>query len=89
MSVEELHYEQSGPLDAPALLLGASLGTTLEMWAPTLPALARRRRVVRFDHRGHGRSPVPEGPYEIADLGGDVLGLLDRLGLERVSYAGV
>jgi 3-oxoadipate enol-lactonase len=89
VSVEELHYEQSGPLDAPALLLGASLGTTLEMWAPALPALARRRRVVRFDHRGHGRSPVPEGPYEIADLGRDVLGLLDRLGLERVSYAGV
>ena len=59
------------------------------MWSPALPALERRHRVVRFDHRGHGRSPVPRGPYEIADLGGDVLALLDRLALERVSYAGV
>jgi 3-oxoadipate enol-lactonase len=94
LSVVELHHEQSGPGDAPALLLGSSLGTTLEMWAPALatPAgsvLAGGHRIIRFDHRGHGRSPVPEGPYEIADLGRDVLALLDRLGLERVSYAGV
>jgi 3-oxoadipate enol-lactonase len=87
--VAELHYQQSGPLDGPVLLLGSSLGTTLDMWTPALPALERRHRVVRFDHRGHGRSPVPQGPYEIADLGGDVLALLDRLALERVSYAGV
>ncbi len=89
MSAAELHYEQSGPLDGPVLLLGSSLGTTADMWTPALPALERRRRVIRFDHRGHGRSPVPQGPYGIADLGGDVLALLDRLGLERVSYAGV
>jgi pimeloyl-ACP methyl ester carboxylesterase len=30
---------------------------------------------VRFDHRAHGGSPVAPVPYEIADLGRDVLGL--------------
>jgi 3-oxoadipate enol-lactonase len=94
LSVVALHHEQSGRREGPALLLGTSLGTTLEMWAPALAtpagsALAARRRIVRFDHRGHGGSPVPESPYEIADLGRDVVALLDRLGLERVSYAGV
>jgi len=89
MSAVALHCDQTGPLDAPVLLLGSSLGTTLEMWTPALERLARRFRVVRFDHRGHGRSPVPAGPYAIADLAGDVLALLDRLGLRRVSYAGV
>jgi 3-oxoadipate enol-lactonase len=88
VSVVELHHEQSGPPDAAVVLLGPSLGTTLDMWSPALPRLADRWRVVRFDHRGHGRSPVPDGPYELADLGGDVLGLLDRLGLDRVSYVG-
>jgi 3-oxoadipate enol-lactonase len=88
VSAVELHSEQSGPPDAPALLLGSSLGTTLEMWSPVLPGLADRWRIVRFDHRGHGRSPVPEGPYDMADLGGDVVSLLDRLGLDRVSYVG-
>jgi 3-oxoadipate enol-lactonase len=89
VSAVELHHVQSGPREAPVLLLGSSLGTTLDMWAPATASLERRHRVVRFDHRGHGASPVPDAPYEIADLGGDVLALLDRLGLERVAYAGV
>jgi 3-oxoadipate enol-lactonase len=89
VSAVELHYAESGPRDAPAVVLGSSLGTTLDKWAPALQPLERGHRVVRFDHRGHGGSPVPNGPYEIADLGGDVLALLDRLGLERCAYVGV
>ena len=89
MSGSALNHELSGPSDGPVVALGSSLGTTLEMWDPALAALSRRHRVLRFDHRGHGRSPLPEGPCEVADLGGDVLALLDRLGLERVSYVGV
>jgi 3-oxoadipate enol-lactonase len=83
-----LHHEISGPGDAPVVLMGGSLGTTLEMWEGQRP-LADRLRLVRFDHRGHGRSPALPGPYEIADLGGDVLALMDSLGIERASYAGV
>jgi 3-oxoadipate enol-lactonase len=89
MSVCELHHERAGAREAPAVVLGSSLGTTLEMWDPQLGALRADRQVVRFDHRGHGRSPVPTGPYSIDDLGMDVLGLLDRLELDRVSYCGL
>jgi len=84
-----LHHVASGPPGAPVLVLGSSLGTTVEMWDPELEALGRSHRIVRFDHRGHGASPSPPPPWEIADLGGDVLALLDSLGLARVSYAGV
>jgi 3-oxoadipate enol-lactonase len=45
--------------------------------------------VVRYDARGHGASPVPPGPYSVADLGGDLLTLLDRLGIEGASLCGV
>jgi 3-oxoadipate enol-lactonase len=83
-----IHHEVSGPADAPAILLGESLGTTLAMWDGQAP-LAERLRTVRYDHRGHGRSPMPPGPYEIADLGRDVLALMDRLGLDRASHCGV
>jgi 3-oxoadipate enol-lactonase len=83
-----LHHEIAGPAGAPALVMGGSLGTTLRMWDRQMP-LAERRQLVRFDHRGHGASPVPEGPYEIADLGRDVVELLDWLGLERASYCGL
>lgn len=84
-----LHHTVDGPDGAPVLVLGASLGTTGAIWQPQLPALAQRFRVVRYDHRGHGRSPAPDGAYRIEDLGGDVLGLLDGLGADRVHLAGI
>lgn len=88
MSVD-LHHTVSGPPQAPAVLLGGSLGTTTQMWEPQVEALSTVFRVIRFDHRGHGGSPVPSGPYSMADLGGDVLRLMDRLGVRRAHYAGV
>jgi 3-oxoadipate enol-lactonase len=89
MTAAQLSHELAGPAGAPVLALGGSLGTTLAMWAPQVSRLSGRIRTVAFDHRGHGRSPVPAGPYEIADLGGDVLALLDRLGIERAAYCGL
>jgi 3-oxoadipate enol-lactonase len=74
---------------APVLLLAGSLGSTVDMWLPQVPRLSRTLRVVRFDHRGHGRSPVPPGPYTVDDLGGDVLRLMDHLGVARAHVAGL
>src|SRR6188472_3087695 len=84
-----LFHVIDGRHDAPVLLLGGSLGSTVEMWLPQVPRLSQRLRVVRFDHRGHGGSPVPPGPYTVAELGGDVLELLDHLGVRRAHYAGL
>jgi 3-oxoadipate enol-lactonase len=89
MSAVDLHHELDGPDGAPALLMGGSLGTTSAMWEPQLSELGARTRVVRFDVRGHGGSPVPPGPYSIDELGADVLALMDRLGLRRASYCGL
>jgi 3-oxoadipate enol-lactonase len=83
-----LNHEILGPADAPVLLMGGSLGTTLKMWDQQRP-LAERYRIVRFDHRGHGASPVPAPPYEISDLADDVLELMDALGIERAHYCGL
>lgn len=88
MSVD-LHPTVTGPEDAPPLLLGGSLGSTAEMWQPQVEALSTDFRLVRFDLRGHGRSPVPEGPYTMAGLGEDVLALMDHLGIGRAHYAGI
>jgi 3-oxoadipate enol-lactonase/4-carboxymuconolactone decarboxylase len=89
MTAVQLHHVVEGPAHAPVVVLGGSLGSTLAMWEPQLPALIERFRVVRYDHRGHGASPVPAGPYELADLGADVLALLDRLGIERAHHVGL
>ncbi len=85
----KLHHALDGLVDGPALLLGGSLGTSLEMWEPQRAALEPIAQIVRFDHRGHGRSPVPAGPYRIDDLGRDVLRLMDDLQLERANYCGL
>lgn len=84
-----LHHTVDGPADAPAVLLGGSLGTTTQIWRPQLAALSERFRVIRYDHRGHGLSPAPEGRYQLADLGGDVLALLDRLRVRRAHLVGI
>lgn len=78
-----------GPQDAPVLVLGSSLGTTAAMWDAQVPALARRFRVLRYEHRGHGGSPVADGPYRIAELADDVLALLDGYGVTSFRYAGL
>ena len=84
-----LHHVDEGPRDAPAIVLSGSLGSTVEMWRPQVAPLTERFRVIRVDHRGHGGSPVPPGPYRVADLAGDVLALLDALGLDRVAFCGL
>jgi 3-oxoadipate enol-lactonase len=84
-----LHHVLEGRADAPVLVLAHSIGTSLELWDANVPELAAEARVLRYDHRGHGRSPVPAGPYAVEDLAGDLLGLLDELGLERVSLCGL
>jgi len=84
-----LFHRFDGPADAPVLLLSNSLGTALEMWDPQMPAFVERFRVLRYDMRGHGRSAVPPGPYSIADLGRDVLALLDANRIDRVRFCGL
>lgn len=85
----DVAYTESGPPDAPVLVLSSSLGADRTMWDDLAAALADRFRVVAYDHRGHGASPVPDGPYTLADVAGDVPRLLDRLGVERAHVAGL
>ena len=87
--MSRLSYVVDGPPNAPTLLLGPSLGSTVAMWKPQVPALSRHLRVVRFDHRGHGGSPVLPEPCTVDDLGRDVLELMDHLGVARGHYAGL
>ncbi|HEX2299561.1 MAG TPA: 3-oxoadipate enol-lactonase [Pseudonocardiaceae bacterium] len=85
----DVHYELTGPADAPVLVLAGPLGTTLDIWDPQVEALSEQFRMLRYDHRGHGGSPVPTGPYSMEDLTVDVVTLLDRLEIEQAAFCGL
>jgi 3-oxoadipate enol-lactonase len=55
------------------------------MWDAEFAALASRHRVLRFDLRGFGRSPLPPGPFSLID---DLTELLDRAGMDRAALVG-
>jgi 3-oxoadipate enol-lactonase len=82
-------HDLHGPENAPVLVLPCSLGTTRELWEPQLERFAQDFRVLRYEHRGHGDSGAPPGPYAMEELARDALDLLDELGLERVSWCGL
>jgi 3-oxoadipate enol-lactonase len=78
-----------GPADAPVVVLSNSLGTTLEMWEPQVPALSEQFAVLRYDHPGHGTSRESPNANSVEALARGVLGILDERGLERVSFCGL
>jgi 3-oxoadipate enol-lactonase len=81
MTAVDVYAVVSGIADAPVVVLSNSLGSTHRMWDAQLAELEKRFRVVRYDTRGHGGSPVPDGPYSIDELADDLVALLDRLAL--------
>ncbi len=85
----DLAHDVTGRADAPVVVLLGSLGTDRTVWDPQLGPLAEHLRVLRVELRGNGASPAPEGPYTMAELGGDVLALLDRLELPRAHLVGL
>ena len=84
-----LDHRLRGPEGAPVLVLSNSLGTTQELWAKQLPALAERFRVLTYDHPGHGVSDLPQEQPTVESLTSSLVTLLDELGFERVSLCGV
>jgi 3-oxoadipate enol-lactonase len=87
----KLHYriDRAARADAPWLVFSNSLGADLQMWAPQIRPLTQHFNVLRYDTRGHGHSEAPAGSYTIDQLAGDVIGLLDHVGIERACFCGI
>jgi 3-oxoadipate enol-lactonase len=79
----------SGRQDAATVILHHPLATNLSCWDELTTALSPRYRVIRFDARGHGQSEVPQGPYTFETLAGDVVGIMDALGVGKAHYLGL
>lgn len=87
-----LRYREWAPADgeeATPLLLLHGLASSARIWDLVAPTLARNRRVVALDQRGHGLSDKPDSGYDFASIVADDLAAADALGLgERFVVAG-
>ena len=83
------HYRFDGLTTGPVLVFSNSLGSDLTMWDGIVEKLRSQFRILRYDTRGHGQTPASDGPVSLADLGQDVLGLLDALAIPTVYFCGL
>ena len=83
------HFLDEGPRDAPPIVLTNSLGTDFRIWEELVRPTVGRRRIVRYDKRGHGLSQLGAGPASIADYAADLAGLLDRLTVRSATIVGL
>ena len=84
-----IHYQTFGDANKPALLFSNSLGTNLSMWQPQIDYFKDQFFVICYDTRGHGQSSAPQGPYQLQDLGVDVIELLDALNVNKAHFCGI
>ena len=84
-----LRLRDTGPRDAPAVILLHGFGASLDTWEPWAEALSKRYRVIRFDLPGFGLSGTdPTGDYTDGRAMRILVDLMDQLGVARASLIG-
>lgn len=82
------HVALAGPEDAPPVLLVHGWPQHWWCWRQVIEPLARAHRVIAPDLRGHGWTERTPSGYRKDQLAGDLLALIDALGIERVTWIG-
>jgi pimeloyl-ACP methyl ester carboxylesterase len=87
----QLHTLEAGEPGAPVVVLAHGFPELAYSWRHQIPALAAAGyHVLAPDQRGYGRTTCPANiaDYNIADLSGDLVGLLDDVGAETAVFVG-
>jgi 3-oxoadipate enol-lactonase len=83
----QLNFVKQGK--GPILVLSHALGSDLGMWDEVATALQSRYSVLRYDHRGHGKSQAVPGPYTMAALAEDAAALIAQEARQPVHFVGI
>ncbi len=84
-----LRLRDTGPRDAPVVILLHGFGASLDTWEGWAKALSAQYRVIRFDLPGFGLTgPDPKGDYSDARSIEILAGLMDQLDIDRASIIG-
>lgn len=87
MTISHLHITRQGL--GPLVVLSHALGCDLGMWDGVAGLLESRYTVLRYDHRGHGQSDAPVGPYTVNMLADDAAGLIREHSNGPVHFVGL
>ncbi len=84
-----VHVQRAGELGPDVVLIHGVTGD-LSIWflCKAMTELAKGHRVTAYDLRGHGYSDVPPTGYTSADLAGDLLGVMDAVGVHKARLVG-
>ena len=88
-SVPQLRVAVQGVDRGVPVMLSHALGIDLSMWDGLAAALGPQHPLLRYDHRGHGGSAVPAGPYAMDDLVDDAARLVGEWGRGPVVFVGL
>jgi len=81
------YVEQGDATGVPVVMLHG-VTDSWRSFEHVLPHLPDDIRAIAVTQRGHGDAPKPESGYRIQNLAGDVVDLLDGLGIERAVLVG-
>ena len=88
-SQPQLHVALQGADAGMPVVLSHALGLDLSMWDGLAAELGKTHPVLRYDHRGHGGSAVPAGPYTLDELVDDAARLIREWGRGPVVFIGL
>jgi len=84
-----LNCRVDGRAGAPSILFSNSHATDMSLWTHQVAAFSEALNVIRYDQRGHGATPVPDGRVTFDSLADDVVTILDALHIETATLVGV
>ena len=86
-SAPQIHVTVQG--EGPPVVMSHALGLDLHMWDELAARLAETMTVLRYEHRGHGGSAVPAGPYTLDELVDDAARVIREGGRGPVAWIGL
>jgi pimeloyl-ACP methyl ester carboxylesterase len=81
--VAKIYFETAGA--GPDLVFVHAGVSDSRMWTPQFDAFSNRFRVVRYDHRGFGKSKMPDEPFTLRD---DLLSVVRHVGIAKATFVG-
>ncbi|WP_029040483.1 alpha/beta fold hydrolase [Cucumibacter marinus] len=81
-----VHYDLVG--EGPPIIALAGIASDGASWAPLLPYLENRHRMVLVDNRASGQTTDAGGTIDFADYAADALAVMDELGFESADILG-